>query len=197
MLTESLLITEYGNAKREQRRLRDEASNLTVGSVQKKKISGKEYYYLAFRKDGKVVTKYISREDVDRMLDETLRRRGINMTIKQLREVIRLIEKAIGREKANRMHIEKCVRSIVEANPEYGVTKVTLFGSRATSRFRDDSDVDLLIEYDKPHISLFKQAGLQTKLSEELGLDVDLVHAPLPPDSMLKIDNTRVIYEAS
>ncbi len=194
MITQESLINEYGEAKREEQRLQEELKNLAAGSVQQKTINGKEYYYLAFRKDGKVVTQYIKADDLDRMLDETMRRRNINQAMKQLREEVRLIEKALGRENANRRHIENSVKKVAEENPDLGISRVTLFGSRATKHFRDDSDVDLLVEYDQPRVSLFKQAGLQTKLRDELGLDVDLVHAPLTDNTMLTIQNERVVY---
>lgn len=33
---------------------------------------------------------------------------------------------------------------------EFGVSKIGLFGSYATGRFVEDSDVDLLVEFDRP-----------------------------------------------
>ena len=47
-----------------------------------------------------------------------------------------------------------------------------------------------------PHVSLFTISGLQIKIKELLGKEVDLIHAPVPKDSLLDIGKTIDIYEA-
>ena len=56
----------------------------------------------------------------------------------------------------------------------FGVARLSLFGSFARDEGRDDSDVDLLVEFDRP-IGLFEFARLQRQLGELLGHHVDLV----------------------
>ena len=55
-----------------------------------------------------------------------------------------------------------------------GVRSLDLFGSVARGEAGPDSDVDLLVEFDKP-IGLFHFFRVQRRLEEILGCHVDLV----------------------
>ncbi len=79
---------------------------------------------------------------------------------------------------------------------KYPVKNVKLFGSYAEGNANENSDVDLLVEFFKPHVSLFVLSGLRMDIEELLGKDVDLIHAPVPKDSLLDIGRTISIYEA-
>jgi predicted nucleotidyltransferase len=57
---------------------------------------------------------------------------------------------------------------------EYGVQSLAVFGSVARDEARADSDVDLLVEFNRP-TGLFGLAELQRHLEELLGRKVDLV----------------------
>jgi uncharacterized protein len=55
------------------------------------------------------------------------------------------------------------------------IRKLSLFGSVLTDRFRPESDVDMLVEFDPgAHITYFDLAGMEMELSERLGRKVDL-----------------------
>ncbi len=43
--------------------------------------------------------------------------------------------------------IEEIKRTVSEIAPKYNLKKVTLFGSRANGNFRDDSDIDLIVDF--------------------------------------------------
>ena len=88
--------------------------------------------------------------------------------------------------------IKETVLSVIK---EYPVTKVILFGSRATEDFREDSDVDLIMEFSK-QISLITLCAIKNKIEEKLGLNVDLIHGPLPKDAMIEVNASEVIYAA-
>jgi len=60
----------------------------------------------------------------------------------------------------------------VEIN-SYGVKSLALFGSVARGDARADSDVDLLVEFDRP-VGLFGLVALQLRLEELLGCPVDI-----------------------
>jgi uncharacterized protein len=63
----------------------------------------------------------------------------------------------------------------------FGVARLSLFGSFARDEGREDSDIDLLVEFDRP-IGLFEFARLQRELGARLGRQVELVtHAALKP----------------
>jgi predicted nucleotidyltransferase len=57
---------------------------------------------------------------------------------------------------------------------ELGVRSLDLFGSVARDEASADSDVDLLVEFDRP-IGLFHFFRVQQRLEEILGAPVDLV----------------------
>lgn len=91
---------------------------------------------------------------------------------------------------------EKIRITIESIAPKYGIKKVTLFGSRATKNFRENSDVDLIVEFETISVSLFKLAGLMNELEEKFGVSVDIIHGPLTKDSMLEIEKEIEIYAA-
>lgn len=57
---------------------------------------------------------------------------------------------------------------------EYGVVKCGLFGSYSRDQIRPDSDVDLLVQFEKP-IGFFRFIELENYLSGKLEAKVDLV----------------------
>jgi uncharacterized protein len=63
----------------------------------------------------------------------------------------------------------------------FGVARVSLFGSFARDEGREDSDVDLLVEFGRP-IGLFDFVRLERELSVQIGRKVELVtRAALKP----------------
>jgi predicted nucleotidyltransferase len=55
------------------------------------------------------------------------------------------------------------------------IRKLSLFGSVLTPRFRPESDIDVLVEFDPGHTpGLLKLAGMEIEISERLGRKVDL-----------------------
>ena len=55
------------------------------------------------------------------------------------------------------------------------IRKLSLFGSVLTPRFRAESDVDVLVEFEKGKTpGLFEMVGMETELSELLKRKVDL-----------------------
>ena len=56
----------------------------------------------------------------------------------------------------------------------FGVSRVSLFGSFARDEARDDSDVDVLVEFNRP-IGLFEFVRLRRELSQRVGREIDLV----------------------
>lgn len=54
------------------------------------------------------------------------------------------------------------------------IRKLSLFGSVLTDRFRPESDVDMLVEFEAGYVPGFGLAGMEIELSEKLGRRVDL-----------------------
>jgi predicted nucleotidyltransferase len=57
---------------------------------------------------------------------------------------------------------------------QFGVTEIGLFGSYVRAEQSESSDVDILVELEKP-IGFFKFLELEEYLEELIGLKVDLV----------------------
>ncbi|MBQ8921074.1 MAG: nucleotidyltransferase domain-containing protein [Oscillospiraceae bacterium] len=93
------------------------------------------------------------------------------------------------------MTINEIKLRILTAIQDYPVKSIILFGSRAAGTNRDDSDVDLIVEFSQP-VTLLTLSGLQMKLEDALKLDVDLVHGPIQPTDLLEIGKEVVLYAA-
>lgn len=87
--------------------------------------------------------------------------------------------------------ILKTLRESHELLRTFGVARLSLFGSFARGEGRDDSDVDLLVEFNRP-IGLFEFARLQRQLGELLGHRVDLV----TPAALKPQLRERILHEA-
>lgn len=57
---------------------------------------------------------------------------------------------------------------------EFGVSEIGIFGSYAKGAEKSDSDIDILVEFQRP-IGLLKFIELENHLSSLLGAKVDLV----------------------
>ncbi len=65
---------------------------------------------------------------------------------------------------------------LVELCRRYHVRELALFGSVLRDDFRDDSDVDMLVEYDpRAQVGLYEHFDLQMELERLFGRKVDLV----------------------
>jgi uncharacterized protein len=73
-----------------------------------------------------------------------------------------------------REEILKALRDCRPLLDAFGVTRLSMFGSFARDEGREDSDVDLLVEFGKP-IGLFEFVRLQRELGARLGRRVELV----------------------
>ena len=79
-------------------------------------------------------------------------------------------------------------RSLLDA---FGVSRLSLFGSFARDEGREDSDIDLLVEFNRP-IGLFAFARLQRELGERIGRPVELV----TPAALKPQLRERILHEA-
>lgn len=69
-----------------------------------------------------------------------------------------------------------------EMSRDYGVAAIGIFGSYVRGEATAESDIDILVEFDKP-IGFFRFLELEEKLSGWLGAPVDLVtKAALKPN---------------
>ena len=74
---------------------------------------------------------------------------------------------------------------------KFGVRSISIFGSIARNQARKHSDVDLLVDFNRP-IGLFEFARLKLYLEELLGRKVDLV----TPEALRKELREIILKEA-
>lgn len=73
------------------------------------------------------------------------------------------------------------------------ITKLALFGSYLRDDFSPESDIDVLVEFDREHIpTLFDVAAMEIELSEALGRKVDL----RTPEDLSRYFRDEVVAQA-
>ena len=90
--------------------------------------------------------------------------------------------------------IKEKLLNAVKSNPNIADIKyVAIFGSYVNGAPRDDSDVDVLIDfYPQATVGLFKYIDIQQNLSQSIGKKVDL----LTPQAISKYFRDQVLKEA-
>ena len=88
--------------------------------------------------------------------------------------------------------IKSIIQQIAE---EYSITKVLLFGSRADGSNREDSDIDLIIEFNGP-VTLMGLARLRNHIEELTGLETDVIHGPIRETDMIEVGKVVELYVA-
>lgn len=85
------------------------------------------------------------------------------------------------------MPTETMIRSTLQdLKSTYSLRKVHIFGSYAENHATEASDLDLLVEFEHPVVSLITLNSLKYDLEDALGLPVDIIHAPVPKNSMIQ-----------
>lgn len=74
---------------------------------------------------------------------------------------------------------------------KYGIHSLSIFGSVARDQARKNSDVDILVDFEKP-VGLFEYARLKMYLEDVLGREVDLV----TPEALRKELREDILREA-
>ena len=77
------------------------------------------------------------------------------------------------------------------------IASIELFGSYAEGRATETSDIDLIVEFAQPMVSLFTLASVLDVMEQATGKPVDLVQRPFPDDMLLEIDTTVKLYAAA
>lgn len=91
--------------------------------------------------------------------------------------------------------IPKIQEAVKKIAPEYSIKTATVFGSYAEGTANKDSDVDVLVEFTMPAVSLLTLASLKYRLENELNTNVDVIHGPLGEDSMITLGKVVPVYE--
>ena len=93
------------------------------------------------------------------------------------------------------MTIEDIKNAVLEIVELYPISRVTLFGSRANGSARPDSDVDFIIEFNKP-VTLITISQITQTLENLLQTNVDVIHGHVRETDLLEIDEEVELYAA-
>ena len=93
------------------------------------------------------------------------------------------------------MKIALIREAVLQVVMHYPVSRVTLFGSQANGVSKEDSDVDLIVEFSQP-ISLLTLSSMKCELEELLQRKVDLIHGPIRESDMIEVGQEVVLYAA-
>lgn len=93
------------------------------------------------------------------------------------------------------MTIDILKNNILTIVNEYPIKRITLFGSRAAGTNREDSDVDLIMEFYLP-VSLLTLSMIKLKLEEILNVGVDVIHGPLEESDLIEPGKMVELYAA-
>lgn len=74
------------------------------------------------------------------------------------------------------------------------VSSISLFGSYASQKATENSDVDLLVEFNSAFASFLSLGRLLSELENALKVSVDVVPAPLPENSIITIETMVPLY---
>ena len=93
------------------------------------------------------------------------------------------------------MSIDTIKTAVLKLIDQYPISKVTLFGSRANGTNRENSDIDLIMEFYAP-VTLITLSAIKVSLEEMLRLRVDVIHGPVKESDMIEIGKEIVLYAA-
>jgi predicted nucleotidyltransferase len=86
--------------------------------------------------------------------------------------------------------------NITKVAKRFPVKSVSYFGSYADGRATEQSDLDVLVEFKEKAVSLLVLIDFKYQLEDALGVDVDVIHAPLPESSHIEINTVVPVYAA-
>ena len=127
---------EYKKLETELLDLQRKLNDCTKGSLRRRMIKGREYYYLQYREDGHVRSDYIALDKVESIRLEIAERKRIEVQIKQLQERLIRYAKLIG--------IHRSYRPV--RNVDYD--DYTLFMSTIAHDYKTLGRENFIVKYD-------------------------------------------------
>ena len=85
--------------------------------------------------------------------------------------------------------------AVNELIAKYPIRKISLFGSYAQGTANENSDIDFLVEFLSPYVSLLMINSIKYDMQCKLNKNIDIIHAPLDENSLIKIDKVIDVYE--
>ena len=89
---------------------------------------------------------------------------------------------------------ERICSAVMHTASSYPIKRASYFGSYAEGRQTESSDLDLLLEFRDPAVSLIMLSAIKNDLEDQLKVSVDIVHAPLTKNSFIEIGKEVLVY---
>ena len=90
-------------------------------------------------------------------------------------------------------HEEIC-NAVAKIASSHSIKKASYFGSYADGCATHKSDLDLLVEFQMPAVSLLVLSAIKLALEDQLKIPVDVIRAPLPKGSLIEINKVVQVY---
>jgi len=84
--------------------------------------------------------------------------------------------------------------AVIKTAEHHPIKSASYFGSYASGQATSESDLDLLVEFYKPRISLFVLSTIKQDLEDLLNVTVDIIHAPLAQGSLIEPREVVPVY---
>ena len=85
----------YVEAKR---KIEKKLLSLPQGSVKERVISGRKYYYLQYRKEEKVIQKYLGKIKPDKLIKQLKEKRLLKGELRKVNEALKVLKRSEGRK---------------------------------------------------------------------------------------------------
>lgn len=95
-----VLQEEMDRLNRQQLAYEADMQELPKGYISKKNIRGKESYYLQHREGSKIISKYISSEDLPDIEASVKRRKQLEASLRRVKQDQKKLRKALGADNA-------------------------------------------------------------------------------------------------
>ena len=89
---------------------------------------------------------------------------------------------------------EDIIKAVAKTASFFPIKSVAYFGSYAEGKQTDKSDLDVLVEFEKPSVSLLLLSAVKLELENNLKIPVDVIHAPLPKNALIKPKKVVQVY---
>lgn len=80
-------------------KIEQKLAKLPKGSIKERKISDRKYYYLQFRKGGRIIHKYLGKNEPQDILKQTKLRKSLKNQLKKVNEALKVLRRSEGRRK--------------------------------------------------------------------------------------------------
>lgn len=79
------------------------------------------------------------------------------------------------------------VNAVKKAASQFPLTKAAYFSSYAEHLATEESDLDLLVEFEQSSVSILIIISLKHFLEDQLSKSVVIIHAPIPETAIIEI----------